>query len=175
MKSLCALYGKLIKVSNVTLSPLLDLAIRLYMANIFFKSGMLKYENYANNDWESTVLLFEEIHPIPGIDPELAAIAGTAGELALPVLLALGLFTRFGAAGLLVMTLVIQFVVPEDYGIRNNEHYYWMLLLAVPMLKGGGALSIDALAQRFCKGKCKRKAEEPDQTQEELQDQEEEA
>ena len=175
MKSLCTLYGQLIKISNVTLSPLLDLAIRLYMANIFFTSGKLKYENYANGDWESTVFLFEEVHPLPGIDPNLAAIAGTGGELVLPVLLALGLFTRFGAAGLLVMTAVIQFVVPADYGVQNPEHYYWMLLLAVPMLKGGGALSIDGIAQKLCKAKCQTKTDEPDENPDKLQDNEEEA
>tara|TARA_R110001592_G_scaffold3525_35_gene20289 strand:- start:7216 stop:7737 length:522 start_codon:yes stop_codon:yes gene_type:complete len=153
MKTLCTLYGRLIKLSNVTLSPLLDVAIRLYMANIFFKSGMLKYDNYTTGNWDETVLLFEEIHPIPGIDPHFAAVTGTAAELILPVLLAIGLFTRFGAAGLLVMTLVIQFVVPESYEISNPEHYYWMLLLAVPMLKGGGLFSLDFLAQKFWCGK----------------------
>jgi len=168
MKLLFRAYGNLIKLSNATLSPILDLAIRLYMANIFWTSGVLKYENYANGDWESTVYLFEEIHPIPGVDPEISAIAGTAGELVLPILLAFGLFTRFGAAGLIVMTLVIQFVVPAEYEMSNPEHYYWLLLLAVPMIKGAGILSIDGIAQKFmCKGKCDNKSIEE---QEILQD-----
>lgn len=155
MKPLFKLYKNVIKLSDMTLSPLLDLAIRLYMANIFWKAGKLKYETYVNEGWESVVYQFEEYHPVPGIDPNLAAIGGTAGELILPVLLALGLFTRFGAAGLLVMTMVIQLAVPEDYGVSNPEHYMWMLLLAVPILKGGGILSIDGIAQKFlCKNKC---------------------
>ncbi len=167
MKIICSAYGKLIKLSDATLSPILDLAIRLYMANIFWKSGMLKYENYINGDWESTVYLFEDIHPIPGVDPELAAIAGTGGELILSALLAIGLFTRFGAAGLLVMTLVIQFAVPAEYEISNPEHYYWMLLLAVPMLKGGGTLSIDGIVQKFiCKSKCHKNSNDMEKNQE---------
>ena len=160
MKPLFKLYKNVIKISDMTLSPLLDLAIRLYMANIFFKAGKLKYETYVNEGWESVVYQFEEYHPVPGIDPGLAAIGGTAGELILPVLLALGLFTRFGAAGLLIMTMVIQFAVPEDYGVSNPEHYLWMLLLAVPLLKGGGMLSIDGITQKFlCKNKCGSDAE----------------
>ena len=156
MKTLMKLYSGLIKLSDMTLSHLLDLAIRLYMAKIFWDSGLIKYQSYVDEDWESTVFLFEEVHPIPGVDPGLAAIGGTIGELVLPVLLAFGLFTRFGAAGLFVMTIVIQFIVPADYGIANNEHYFWMLLLAVPMLKGGGLLSIDGLFQKFVCKKCNK-------------------
>lgn len=133
------------KLANKGLSPLLDLAIRLYMANIFFVSGRLKLDNYLNNDWGSTVFLFEEIHPVPGIPAETAAIMGTGGEIILPVLLAFGLFGRFAAGGLLVLTAVIQFIVPADYGVSNPAHYLWMLLLAVPFLKGPGAISLDYL------------------------------
>mgnify|MGYP000041014802 CR=1 FL=1 len=133
------------KLANKGLSPLLDLTIRLYMANIFFASGRLKLDNYLNNDWGSTVFLFEEIHPVPGIPAETAAIMGTGGEIILPILLAFGLFGRFAAGGLLALTAVIQFAVPADYGVSNPEHYLWMLLLAVPFLKGPGAISLDYL------------------------------
>lgn len=155
MKQFCTLYSKIIKISNKTLSPLLDLGIRLFMANIFFTSGKLKFENYLNGHWEYTVEAFTDHHPIPGIPGEIAAIAGTTGELVLPILLAFGLFTRFGAAGLLIMTLSIQFLVPAEYEIANPDHYMWMLLLAVPMLKGGGMLSADFI---LCKFVCKKGA-----------------
>ena len=124
-------------------SPVLDLIIRIYMAQIFFNSGLLKFKNYLNNDWGSTLFLFEEIHPLPGIPADIAAIAGTAGELILPICLAAGLFTRFGAVGLLIMTAVIEFIVPADYGISNPEHYVWMMLLGIPLVKGAGILSLD--------------------------------
>lgn len=144
------------KVSSCAISPVVDLGIRLYMANIFFKSGMLKFKNYLNDDWGSTVFLFEEIHPVPFVSPQFAAASGTAGELILPVLLALGLFGRLGALGLLFMTIVIQYGVPADYGLQNDMHYYWMLLLAVIAFKGPGKLSVDALIQKFAlkKGSC---------------------
>jgi putative oxidoreductase len=135
-------------------SPLLDLVIRLYMSSIFFKSGWLKFKNFLNHDWGSTIFLFEEAHPIPGIPADIAAIAGTAGEMALPILLTLGLFGRFAAGGLLLMTTMIQFAVPAEYGIMNEMHYLWMLLLAVIVVKGPGAFSLDHLLIKFIrKGK----------------------
>ncbi|PCI97688.1 MAG: hypothetical protein COB14_08635 [Alphaproteobacteria bacterium] len=152
MKQLCTLYSRLIRLSNKTLSPLLDLGIRLFMAKIFFTSGKLRLNDYLNGQWDNQITAFTDYHPIPGIPADIAAIAGTAGEIVLPILLAFGLFTRFGAAGLLTMTLSIQFLVPAEYEIANPDHYMWMLLLAVPLLKGGGVLSADfALRKFFCK------------------------
>lgn len=130
-------------------APALLLAIRLYMAQIFFTSGWLKFTNFLNHDWGSTVYLFEEVHPIPGVPAGLAAIAGTTGELGLSALLALGLCGRFAGAGLIIMTCIIQFAVPEEYGVGNAEHYMWILLLAVIMVKGAGVLSFDQALLRF--------------------------
>lgn len=132
-------------------TPLLYLTIRLYMAEIFFRSGWLKFKNYLNGDWGSTVYLFQDIHPIPGVPANIAAVAGTAGELVLSVLLIFGLFGRFAAAGMIAMTLVIQFVVPASYEIANPEHYYWMLLLAVIFIRGLGVLSADYLLCRWAR------------------------
>lgn len=125
-------------------SPLVDLAIRLYMANIFFKSGWLKFQNYMNGDWDSTIFLFTEVHPVPYFTPETAAILGTAGELGLSTLLALGLFGRFGAFGLLVMTGVIQTVMPTP-----QVHIIWAIMLATIFARGAGALSVDGFLKRL--------------------------
>ncbi|PJB71531.1 MAG: hypothetical protein CO093_04890 [Alphaproteobacteria bacterium CG_4_9_14_3_um_filter_47_13] len=145
--------GPLRTFADKIASPLLDLSIRLFMANIFFKSGWQKFQTFLNDDWGSTVYLFQDIHPVPGIPAELAAVMGTGGELGLSALLALGLFGRFGAAGLIVMTAVIQFVVPASYGMANSDHYMWMLLLAVPLVKGPGIISLDALLCRWLQKK----------------------
>ncbi len=137
------------KCANKILSPLLDLMIRLFMAHIFFRSGWLKFKSFLNDDWASTVYLFQDIHPVPGIPAELAAVMGTTGELSLSVMLALGLFGRFGAAGLIAMTAVIQFAVPASYEIANPDHYMWMLLLAVILIKGSGIISADYFIRRW--------------------------
>ena len=92
-----------------------------------------------------------------GCTAEVAAIVGTGAEVILPVLLVLGLFTRVSAAGLLIMTMSIQFLIPEDYGVSNDDHYLWMMLLAVPMLKGAGMFSADFLICRFGRRFCCKK------------------
>lgn len=74
------------------------------------------------------------------IPPEIPAYMATAGELLLPILLFVGVLTRFGALGLLVMTIVIQFFVP---GFENHEHYLWMIILTMLMAHGGGKISLD--------------------------------
>lgn len=130
-----------------------NLIARLYMANIFFKSGMLKWADISYGRFDDVVTAFTEFYPIPGVPPEIAAVAGTAGELILPVLLAFGFMGRIGAAGLLMMTLVIQFAVPADYGISNPEHYIWMLLLAVPLFHGMGHISIDYWLAKWIRSK----------------------
>lgn len=139
------LINPLRNISSKFLMPVLDLVIRLWMANIFFKSGWSKFENYLNGNWDTTISLFTDAHVVPGIPPEIAAIAGTGGEIILSTLLVIGLFTRFGAAGLFVMTLTIQYLVTDGFGdsLANPDHYFWMLLLLIPLIKGPGILSID--------------------------------
>ncbi len=139
------------KLSNCALSPLLDLGIRVFAANIFFWSGWSKFKNFLNDDWGSTLYLFKDIHIVPVLPPNIAAILGTGTELILSILLVAGLFTRFAAAGLLFTTVLIQFFVVDSFGddLSNPDHYFWMLLLAVPLIKGPGLLSLDALIVKF--------------------------
>ena len=77
------------------------------------------------------------------IQPELAAYAATYSEHLFPILLVLGLFTRFSAAALLGMTLVIQiFVYPDAW----PTHLSWAGLLLPLIALGGGKLSLDRLS-----------------------------
>ncbi len=63
-----------------------------------------------------------------------------SAEIALPILLLLGLATRFAALGLLVMTSVIQLVFPDGW---TNFHLYWAALALAVMALGAGPLSLD--------------------------------
>jgi putative oxidoreductase len=60
--------------------------------------------------------------------------------------------TRLGAAGLLVMTAVIQFYVFPDELLKPNGnwamHLQWAAPLMVVLQRGPGALSIDAVIGR---------------------------
>ncbi len=63
------------------LQPIFALAVRLYVARVFFTSGMIKLSN-----WAGTLALFENEYQVPVLPPNLAAYLGTAAELGLPVL-----------------------------------------------------------------------------------------
>jgi len=121
-------------------SPL-DLAIRLYVADVFFKSGLTKIE-----DWDKTVFLFEEIYRVPLLAPAVAAALGTFGELIFPPLLALGLAARFSAAALSIVNVAA--VVSYWHVIGENQaalmaHIFWGTLLLVTLLHGPGRLALD--------------------------------
>lgn len=125
-------------------APLFDLAARLYLANAFFKSGMIRLGDLVNGNFDNQIFLFELEHPVPGLSPEIAAYGATAGEIILPILLVLGLFGRFAAAGLLVMTLIIELTY-----IHAPEHILWAFLAASILIRGPGFLSVDHLLRRF--------------------------
>ena len=90
--------------------------------------------------------LFQEEYRLPLIDPVIAAALATIGEHLLPVMLLLGLATRLGALGLLVMTLVIQLLV---YPSAWATHGTWAVPLLLLLLHGGGRLSLDHLISRW--------------------------
>ncbi len=73
----------------------LILGVRWWIAWQFLKSGWLKI-----NSWDTTLFLFKEEYHVPFVPPELAAVAGTGGELIFPDLLIVGLFGRLSAVGL---------------------------------------------------------------------------
>ena len=125
------------------LASVLDLGIRLYLSKVFFLSGLTKIR-----DWDTTLTLFQEEYHVPVLPPELAAVMGTAGELVLPVLLTLGLATRFAAFGL---TFVNIMAVVSYWHFLNMaepalaQHVYWGVLILVVLLHGPGKLSLDAI------------------------------
>jgi putative oxidoreductase len=121
------------------LAPPLLLAIRLWMAEIFFRSGVLKIQ-----DITAATFLFTEVHPVPLLPPPVAAWLAIAVELVASALLAVGLAARLAALPILAMTFVIQFVVgANDPAFYAREHYYWMFLLGIVIAVGPGALSVD--------------------------------
>lgn len=132
------------KLSNCVLSPVFDLGARLYLGHAFFSSGLLRYKDWANGNFSNQVFLFELEHPVPGLDPTTAAYLTTGAEIILPIMLVLGLFGRFAAAGLLVMTAVIEFT----YG-HFDAHILWAFLAVMILLKGSGKLSLDTLILKW--------------------------
>jgi len=127
------------------LRPLLDLGIRLYVANVFWKSGLSKLASF-----DTTVALFTDEYKVPLLTPELAAVSAIFIELVFPVLLAIGLSGRLAAGVLFVFNIIAVISYPDLNEVGVKEHFYWGILLLVPLLHGPGRLSIDHyLRQRW--------------------------
>ncbi len=115
------------------------LVARLYVAYVFFASGL-----QSLRDWSGTVWLYENEFRVPLLPPHLAAVAGTAGEVLLPPLLALGLFGRFAALGLFVVNGVA--LLSYYYALQAPAilfHVIWGILALAAALWGPGRWAID--------------------------------
>ena len=120
------------------LQPAAQLAARLYVAKVFFWSGLTKLR-----DWEITVALFTDEYHVPLLSPEVAALLGTAGEIVLPVLLVLGLAGRLAALGLSVVNVVAVISLAEIAQPALMQHVFWGSLLLGLLLWGPGRWSLD--------------------------------
>ena len=129
---------------SLWLEPLFNVAVRIWMGKIFLDSGMARVVN-----WDKQEFLFADEYKLGLLPAKVWALVTTGAELALPVLLFIGLFTRVPALGLLIMTGFIHFVVGsvnDDY--LAPYHYVWMLAFGYLFIRGGGPLSADGLIKR---------------------------
>ena len=128
---------------NAIPSSVIALIARIGVAGVFWRSGQTKVEGWQVTD--SALYLFEEEYALPILSPEFAANMAAAAEHLFPVLLILGLASRFSAAALLGMTLVIQiFVYPGSW----PDHFTWAAALVFLVARGPGTLSLDHLIGR---------------------------
>ena len=125
------------------LQPLAALAARVYVAQVFFLSGLTKLR-----DWGTTVALFTDEYKVPLLSPSVAAVLGTAGELVLPVLLIVGLAGRFSAIGLFVVNAVAVIALTEIAPAALQQHILWGALLAALAIYGLGPWSVDRWLKR---------------------------
>jgi putative oxidoreductase len=119
----------------------LAVPLRLGVAWIFWSSAQVKLIN-----WERTIALFADEYQVPILPPELAANMALAIEIACPILLVLGLLTRFAVVVLLAMTAVIQtFVYSEAW----PTHLQWTAMMLVLLCRGPGKWSLDHVVWRW--------------------------
>ena len=126
------------------LQPLFALALRVYIFRVFFLSGLTKIRS-----WDSTLALFANEYHVPLLPPDVAAVLGTVAELGLPLLLLVGLGTRFTAIALFVFNIVAVLSYPDlsDAGVK--DHVLWGALLLLTFFYGPGKLALDRwLAKR---------------------------
>ena len=121
------------------LTSLGQLIARLYLAKIFFLSGLTKVK-----DWDSTLFLFNEEYHVPLLPPELAAWMGTGGELLLPILLTAGLLGRFSAIGLCIVNGMAVISLVDIPPAALSQHILWGSLLVMIAVSGVGKYSMDA-------------------------------
>lgn len=125
---------------------------RFSIAAVFWNSGQTKVQGFVVNlvsgefklGWpslsDSALSLFQHEYKLPFIPPEVAAPMAATAEHVFPLLILIGLGTRFSALALLGMTLVIQlFVYPGAYA----THGTWAAVLLYLVSRGPGMLSVD--------------------------------
>jgi putative oxidoreductase len=140
------------------------LALRLILFWEFWEAGITKYrgENWFSEipwaDWQKGFPW-----PFSTLGPDLNWLAATAGELVFAVLILLGLFTRFAAISLVVITGVATaavhwpaqwgslgqlwsgYVITAD-GAGNFKLPLLLLVMLLPLVfHGGGKISLDQL------------------------------
>ena len=130
------------------LSPLAQLALRFALAVPFFRSGLTKWDGFGKLSDSAAYLFRDEFRlhllgaTVPYPAPVVMAHAAGIAEIALPVLLVLGLGTRLAALGILLMTLVIQLTIPDGWA---NFHLPWAAMALALIAFGAGPLSLDRL------------------------------
>jgi putative oxidoreductase len=124
------------------------LVLRITLALPFWKSGATKWDGWFNLSFGAQALFTDEfrLHVLGGVypypAPELMAYASAVCEIGFPVLLVLGLATRYAAVGLLLMTGVIQLTVPDGW---QNFHLPWASMALAILTFGPGKVALDYL------------------------------
>lgn len=150
------------------LEPIALFSLRFMVAKVFLDSGLSKWDGFLTfNVDKYDLFMYEFFCPDP-VRPgalqlcnpetldyvegsfvvkmiELLAVSAGVVEVLLPILLIIGLFSRFAALGLLGMTLFIQLAVFPTWDHWINPASWWAFSLLVLVARGPGILSIDRL------------------------------
>jgi putative oxidoreductase len=147
MHNLVKFHNKFVDAWQLSLMDLLLLLMRLYVAWIFFRAGLLKLDN-----WGATQYLFQYEYQVPILPWELAAYLAVATELVVPVFIALGMLTRITAFVLFVFNIVAVIAYPtlwsdgfELFSKGAMDHQIWGVMLMVLVLCGAGRWSLDKM------------------------------
>ena len=114
------------------------MGLKLWVANVFFKSGLTKIESF-----DTTLMLFEDEYAVPLLSPVFAAYLGTIAELILPIMLVIGLGGRLVPLGLFLFNIVAAISYPDLSSAGIQDHIIWGLMLLVLIANGSGWLSVD--------------------------------
>ena len=137
-------------VQRIASPSLAQLVMRVALAVPFWKSGILKWTGFLQlSDTAVTLFSDEFMLHLPGGPyhypaPAVMAFLSGCAEVTFPVLLVLGLATRFAALGLLFMTLIVELTVPDGWPI----HITWAAMALGIVAWGPGRISVDHLLRQ---------------------------
>ena len=132
-------------VQSIASPSIVQLVLRVALAVPFWRSGILKWDGFLKlSDTAVTLFRDEFMLHLPGGPyhypvPTVMAFLSGCGEILFPVLLLLGLGTRFAALGLLVMTAIVELTVPDGWPV----HITWAAMALGIMAYGPGRFSLD--------------------------------
>lgn len=137
-------------VRSIAQPDMVQFVLRIALAVPFWKSGILKWSGFLQLSDTAVTLFTDEfmIHlpggPYPFPAPTVFAFLSGSGEILFPILLVLGLATRFAALGLLFMTVIVELTVPDGWPI----HITWTAMALAIMAWGPGRVSLDHAIRR---------------------------
>ena len=138
-------------VQKIASPSLAQLVMRVALAVPFWKSGILKWTGFLQlSDTAVTLFSDEFMLHLPGGPyhypaPTVMAFLSGSGEILFPILLVLGLGTRFAALGLLFMTAIVELTVPDGWPV----HVTWAAMALGIMAYGPGRASLDHVLGKF--------------------------
>lgn len=136
------------KISGPGFESVALLLARLGLGGVFYRSATSRLEE---GSWtqltENAVYQFsdEPFNQVPIINGEFGAYFTTFTELAIGILLMIGLATRFSAIAVLGMAAVIQIFVFPTFPHLWTTVTVWVALALILIIRGGGLFSVDKL------------------------------
>ncbi len=175
MNAIFSLYNKVVdlitRLAGTWLLPTLARFAFIAVLPLFFwKSAITKSGEgilgFLSPDDGAYIQMFPKAFDAVGYDSSelgliytLIAIAGIAAEFLLPLLIAIGLFTRLSAIGMIGFIFVMSFVDKTGHGLDAatfgswfdrfpdslvmDQRLLWITLLITMIVKGAGPLSLD--------------------------------
>jgi putative oxidoreductase len=138
MDNLCKRYFAITDILKCYLAPLFALGLRLIIFRDFFVSGWLKLSYLINGQWDTVIYLFSDEYKVPILSPQVAAVFGTFNEVTFPILILLGLATRFSGIVIFFIALIIELTF-----MQSPIHILWMISAIYLVIYGPGMLSLD--------------------------------
>jgi putative oxidoreductase len=138
-------------LENVALKTLVPLLLRAALAVVFIFHGLDHVRVGGGFTWANQM---------PDPPPEILQAAVAWGQLAGGIALALGLFTRLAAIGIIAVMVgaILKVHLPHGFDIRNQGYEYNLVLIVIAVclvISGGGTLSMDRIIKVKSRGPAK--------------------